>query len=614
MRRLFLALLLMLCIPTAGAEFFAACYHDVRDTPSTDPYAVTTDRLVAFFDYLLANGYTPVSLGDLAAARDGRRPLPPKAVLLTFDDGLKSAYTKVYPLLKAYRFPAVVAVVGRWLELAEGESIDYGGGVRLTRQDFVSWEELREMQASGLVEVASHSYDLHHGIPGNPQGDMQPAAVTRAWSPAGYESDQAYQARVRADLARNSALLERQLGRRPRAMVWPYGAHNSEALAAAQAEGMDLALTLDDRENGRLERLSAIPRHLALNDPDIGYWLSSFKLPAVGKPLRVMHVDLDYVYDPDPAQQRRNLDRLLDRVKAFRITHVFLQAYGDPDGDGVADSLYFPNRHLPMRADLFNHVAWRLRTRSGVEVYAWMPMLAFRLPDAAQSARLAVRAADGQPDPGDYHRLSPFLPESRRLIEEIYADLGRYSNVAGVLFHDDGYLREDEDAHAPAMSAAAKTQALVDFSLELAGRVRYYRPALKTARNLYARLVLEPRSQAWFAQSLPAFLAAYDYTAVMAMPGLEGVAQPGYRWLEKLAKRALAAPGAQEKLLFELQSKDWQRGEPIPAGQLIRQLRLLEAAGIRHLGYYPDDFVADQPPLARFRSAFSASDFPYPRQ
>ncbi|MCV5942337.1 poly-beta-1,6-N-acetyl-D-glucosamine N-deacetylase, partial [Escherichia coli] len=79
--------------------------------------------------------------------------------------------------------------------------------------------------------------------------------------------------------------------------------------------------------------------------------------------MRVMHVDLDYVYDKDPAQQKRNIDKLIQRVYDMRISHVFLQAYADPKGDGNIRELYFPNRWLPMRADLFNYISWQLQTR-----------------------------------------------------------------------------------------------------------------------------------------------------------------------------------------------------------------------------------------------------------
>ena len=57
------------------------------------------------------------------------------------------------------------------------------------------------MQRSGLVEIASHSYDLHRGVPANPQGNTQPAAITRIYQDGLYESDDAYLKRLRADLS-----------------------------------------------------------------------------------------------------------------------------------------------------------------------------------------------------------------------------------------------------------------------------------------------------------------------------------------------------------------------------------------------------------------------------
>ena len=73
------------------------------------------------------------------------------------------------------------------------EPVAYGGEL-LDQSAFLSWAQLREMRASGLVEVASHSHDLHRGIEANPQGNLQPAAVARSYTGRGYESDAAYTA------------------------------------------------------------------------------------------------------------------------------------------------------------------------------------------------------------------------------------------------------------------------------------------------------------------------------------------------------------------------------------------------------------------------------------
>lgn len=71
-----------------------------------------------------------------------------------------------------------------------------------------------------------------------------------------------------------------------------------------------------------------------------------------------MHIDLDYVYDKDPAQQKQNIDKLVQRVYDIRISHIFLQAYANPQGDGNIRRVYFPNRWPSMHADLLNCISW----------------------------------------------------------------------------------------------------------------------------------------------------------------------------------------------------------------------------------------------------------------
>lgn len=639
MRRL-LALLALAAATAAGAApppapapgaFLVLCYHEVRDDvrAAADPYAVDAAELASQFAWLRAQGYRPVSLDDILAARRGERALPDKAVLLTFDDGYRSFYTRVYPLLRLYGYPAVLALVGRWMETPAGELVEYGDA-GLPRGDFLSWDEVREMARSGLVEVASHSYDLHRGIRANPQGNLQPAAVTRAFDPASgrYEDEPDYRARVRADLERAAQLIERETGRRPRAMVWPFGAHSGTTTAIARELGMPLAFTLEDGWNDPRQPLGALRRALLRFNPTLADFAAAVPPPRPG-PRRVVHVDLDYVYDADAAAQERNLSALLERIKGLAPSTVYLQAFADPDGDGVADALYFPNRHLPVRADLFNRVAWQLATRANVEVFAWMPLLAFRLPDGHPAAGLRVAAVDPGAARGSYERLSPFHPLARATIGEIYEDLARHAPLRGVLFHDDATLSDFEDvapwAQAfyarewglPATVAAIradpaaaarwserKTAALVDFSRELLERVRAYRAPVKSARNLYAAPVLDPRAEAWFAQSLPAFLAAYDQTALMAMPYMEGAADPP-AWLDALIARVRAHPGALDKVVFELQAADWRAGRPVPAAELAGWMRRLQLGGALNFGYYPDDFVRDLPPYATVRPALS---------
>ncbi len=613
-------------------RFASIAYHEVGEDGRERHYSISESMLVQHLSFLRQEGWRFVGIDDLLAARDGRRPLPDKAMLLSFDDGYDDYFKRVFPLLRGFRAPGVFALVTSWMETPPGGTFDYGGQAT-PRSALLSWAQAREMQASGLCEFASHTHDMHRGVPANPQGNVQPAAVTRIWDAAtrSYETDAAWSRRVEADLARSAAIMGRELGRRPRSIVWPYGRHNMAAVGIARRLGMPVAMTLSEAAASP-DRLDRLDRVLTMGDPRVAELARQLRFDEPVRE-RVLHVDLDHVHDADPAQAERNLDALVARVWRLRPTHVYLQAFADPDGDGVAQALYFPNRHLPMRADLFNRVAWQLMTRAEVKVFAWMPVLAF-----AMDGPLVASARHGGPDPDQYRRLTPFDAGVRGRIGEVYEDLAKHAAFDGLLFHDDAVLTDFEDAGPAGLAAARaaglpgdvgairadpaamarwtalKTEALIRFTLELAERARRWRTPVATARNLFARPVIDPPAEAWFAQSLPAFLAAYDRTALMAMPMLEG-AQDTEGFLRRLHARVAAEPEGIAKTVFELQAVDWRvrPARPVPAARLRAQLRLLQRLGAHHMGWYPDDFVRGLPEAEVVMDAISSRSFPWRR-
>ncbi len=660
-------LLVALLAPLAAARepggtpgFIALCYHNVEDAePDQTFLGSSTDKLVGQLSWLQRNGYHPIGIDDLIAARDGGKALPDKAVLLTFDDGFESFYTRVFPILEAFRFPAVLAVVGAWLEGGPDASVPYAadqgtaapmkeetvkfGDAKERRDLFLTWDQIREMAASGLVEIASHSYAAHHGDPANPQGSSEPDVTTWLFNPVTgkYESDADERRRLAADSAKMAAKIATEIGKRPRVMVWPYGEANGLAISIAAENGMPITLTLDDGV-ATVDKLSATPRHLIDHDPKLGQFVTELHEMTVPNLVRVVQVDLDYVYDPDPVQQERNLDRLVQRIYEMQISTVFLQAFADPDGTGLARQVYFPNRVLPMRADLFNRVSWQLQTRARVQVFAWMPVLAFDLGDAVAPV-LAWNPKTGaaERDPKAYRRVSPFDPEARARILMLYEDLARYAPFVGLLFHDDAVLSDFEDASPPALAAYAraglpasiaalradpetmrrwtrfKTDALIAFTRELAARARVYRSPLATARNIYAEPVLDPGAEEWYAQDLDRFLASYDFTAVMAMPAMEKVApRDGEAWLRRLVASVATRPLGLKRTIFELQALDWRntpagKDAPIPTATLVQEMRLFLRLGALNFGYYPDDFIAGRPDAHALHPVFSLQSYPF---
>ncbi|MBN2428999.1 MAG: poly-beta-1,6-N-acetyl-D-glucosamine N-deacetylase PgaB [Deltaproteobacteria bacterium] len=621
---------------TAGDEFISLCYHNTMDRVN-DPEGMTisTKRLIEHFSWLKSHGFRAITVDDLLAAGKGERPLPDKAVLLTFDDGYDSFYQRVYPLLKAYEFPAVLALVGSWMEGPDDNYVRYGDHI-VPREWFISWDEAKEMADSGLVEIASHSYELHLGVKGNPQENSQPALAHRIFDKKTgvYEGDVAFLNRIRKDLEKNTDLIQEKTGKRPRVMVWPYGKFNLPAVQIARDLGMPITLTLEDGANYSTD-ISKIRRYLVSGDQklnDLVWQIHNIKKTG---PYRVVHVDLDYVYDPDPVQQEKNLGLLIERIEKLKISAVFLQAYADADGNGTADALYFPNRHLPVKADLFNRVAWQLRNRAGVDVFAWMPVLGFEFGEESWLVQEWKKSDTYQTTDDTYRRLSPFEPKARKAIREIYADLARYADFQGLLFHDDAFFTDFEDNHPHALQTyrekwglpgsireirnspeamkrwtEAKSQMLIDWTQELAGLVKIWRPTIFTARNIYAMPIMNPESEAWFAQSLPQFLNAYDWTAIMAMPYMEKAGAP-LPWLGDMVAKVKKYPQGLKKTVFELQSYDWNREKPIPTAELVEQMKFLQRQGAVNFGYYPDNFLENHPERKKVHTGISLQIFPY---
>jgi biofilm PGA synthesis lipoprotein PgaB len=610
-------------------------YHDVEDRdPDQAVVAVRTERMIEQLAWLRENGYKPVTVDQIMAARKGGPELPAKAILLSFDDGYSSFYTRVLPVLRAYNWHALLAPVGVWIDTPLNQPVDFAGAPR-ARSDFLTWDQVREISQSGLVEIAAHTDANHKGILANPQGNMQPAAATRRYDPLTkrYESEVDFQARIRTDVNNISEKIRKVTGKKPRVWVWPYGAADGTSLTVVGEEGYEMALTLDDGLDA-LDNLMSSPRFLVSSDPDGEVFSNSIVDVQSDFVMRVVHVDLDNVYDPDPAQQDINLGKLVQRMADMGANTVFLQAFADPQGDGLVHSLYFPNRHLPVRADIFDRVAWQLRTRANVKVFAWMPVLSFGLDSKLpRVTRWDPKTGTTAVDPDQYTRLSPFDPEVRRIIGEIYEDVARLTSVDGILYHDDALLSDFEDASPEALKAYAaqglpgsiaalrddpaamlrwtrfKSRYLIDFTNELTAKVRAIRgPQVMTARNIFAEPMLNPESEAWYAQNLDDFLQTYDWTAPMAMPLMEKQTQAeSGPWLETLVQTVSKRPGALNRTVFELQARDWTKKDQadIDGAHLADWMSRLKRQGATSFGYYPDNFLDNLPDLKTVRPALS---------
>lgn len=168
-------------------------YHDVvEDGQPCNTWTVTAGRLREDLQWLKDHGYTSILPRDLE-----KGPLPKgKSVLITFDDGYESNYRLAFPILKEFGDKAVISLITKYVD--EGDA------------EFLTWDMCREMEASGLVEFGSHTYDLHQD---------QPRGIRRAPG----ETQDAYDRRVFPDLDTSVSLIQKNLHANVLFFAYPYG-------------------------------------------------------------------------------------------------------------------------------------------------------------------------------------------------------------------------------------------------------------------------------------------------------------------------------------------------------------------------------------------------------
>ena len=183
-------------------------YHNfVKVVPEEDPdnfnYINTPESFEENIKAFLENGYTIMSMKELAECDKGKAELPSKPIIITFDDGYYSNYEYIYPILKKYNAKVSIFIVTDKI----GKEID---GIK-----YLNWEECLEMQNSGLVEIFSHS--TKHVF-----YDKLPARE------------------LRDDVIESYKLIEQHLGKQElKVFAYPYGAYTNETVRTLKNNGID---------------------------------------------------------------------------------------------------------------------------------------------------------------------------------------------------------------------------------------------------------------------------------------------------------------------------------------------------------------------------------------
>jgi peptidoglycan/xylan/chitin deacetylase (PgdA/CDA1 family) len=199
---------LALAVPSANAAEAGTAilvYHRF-DPTLAGPTTVTVAAFEAQLAWLSQHDYRIVPLHEAVAELKAIAPRPrdPSAVI-TVDDGHKSVYTVLFPLIRKRRVPITLFVYPSAISNAS-----YA----------LTWAQLEEMQASGLVDIESHTY-------WHPNFKIE----RKRLNPVDY------QALVNAQLTRSKAILEKRLGKAVDQLAWPFGIVDSDLEAAARHAG-----------------------------------------------------------------------------------------------------------------------------------------------------------------------------------------------------------------------------------------------------------------------------------------------------------------------------------------------------------------------------------------
>lgn len=211
------------------------CYHRFGPTVA-DGMTVTTKVFEAQMKWLKDNGYTVIPLRTLVNYLLGQgEPPPPKSVVITADDGHKTVYTEMLPVVRKYNIPVTLFL---YPSCISNPKAPYA----------MTWEQLLELKKTGLFDMQSHTY--WHPNFKKEKKKLKP---------------EEYQKLVDTQLRKSKNFLEKKFESKVDVLAWPFGIYDDELEKDAAKAGYAVAFSIDRRHANKSEKIMAQPRYLMVN-------------------------------------------------------------------------------------------------------------------------------------------------------------------------------------------------------------------------------------------------------------------------------------------------------------------------------------------------------------
>jgi peptidoglycan/xylan/chitin deacetylase (PgdA/CDA1 family) len=203
-----------------NAEVIVFGYHRFENKVRHPDTEITPEAFEAQMQKLQDEKIAVIGMQDFLAWKRGEKSIPPRAAIITIDDGWKTTYDVAWPILKKFNYPFTLFI---YTEGIKGGK--YGGGAAM------SWEQLAEMRDAG-VDIQAHSathQDLRKPYDKSTKGRLTP---------------EEYHEWLEREVGGSKATLEQKLGIRVNCFAVPFGYYNDEVKEAAKKARFETVFTV----------------------------------------------------------------------------------------------------------------------------------------------------------------------------------------------------------------------------------------------------------------------------------------------------------------------------------------------------------------------------------
>lgn len=186
-------------------------YHSVGD--NNNLFTVKPDDFEKQMTYLSENKFNVISLSSLLDLLVSKKIMPPKTIVITFDDGYEDNFSVAFPIFKKYNLHASIFLITGMIGV---ERTPRGG----TNIKMLSLDQIKKMQSSGLLDFYPHTEN--HPKLTEISSDM-----------------------LKNEIVASRAMLERELGGQANIFAYPYGKYNEAVTKELKDQNFRGAVTVN---------------------------------------------------------------------------------------------------------------------------------------------------------------------------------------------------------------------------------------------------------------------------------------------------------------------------------------------------------------------------------